>query len=105
MKKFLLSMSAFFLAMQTFAQSEQTFNLVTSVDALNTTDKYLVALQPVMVGKVQYGLWAMGEAKESGKGFTGVEITPDITELPETFTTSTALTTVTLEEGDRKSVV
>lgn len=99
MKKFLLSMSACFLAMQTFAQSEQTFNLVTSVDALNTTDKYLVALQPVMVGKVQYGLWAMGEAKENGKGFTGVEITPDITELPETFTTSTALTTVTLEEG------
>ncbi len=69
--------------MQTFAQSEQTFNLVTSVDALNTTDKYLVA--PAAGdgrGKVQYGLWAMGEAKENGKGFTGVEITPDITELP-----------------------
>ncbi len=83
MKKFLLSMSACFLAMQTFAQSEQTFNLVTSVDALNTTDKYLVALQPVMVGKVQYGLWAMGEAKENGKGFTGVEITPDIRNFPK----------------------
>lgn len=92
-------MSACLLAMQSLAQTEQTFSLVTSQSELNTTDKYVIALQPTKVGKVQYGLYAMGEAKDNGNGFNGVEITPDITELPATFTTAEALTTVTLETG------
>lgn len=92
-------MSACLLAMQSLAQAEQTFSLVTSQSELNTTDKYVIALQPVKVGKIQYGLYAMGEARAKGKGFDGIEVKSDLTELPETFTTTETLTTVTIEEG------
>lgn len=92
-------MSACLLAMQSLAQTEQTFSLVTSQSELNTTDKYVIALQPAKSGAVQYGLYAMGNAKSNGKGFEGVEITPDITALPATFTTAESLTTISLVEG------
>lgn len=92
-------MSACLLAMQSLAQTQQTFSLVTSQSELNTTDKYVIALQPVKVGKIQYGLYAMGEARAKGKGFDGIEVKSDLTELPETFTTTETLTTVTIEEG------
>lgn len=92
-------MSACLLAMQTLAQTERTFSLVTDASALNTTDKYVIALQPAKSGAVQYGLYAMGTVKTNGKGFDGVEITPDITSLPSTFTTAESLTTISLVEG------
>ena len=92
-------MSACLLAMQSLAQTQQTFSLVTSQSELNSTDKYVIALQPTNSGAVQYGVYAMGPVKSNGKGFDGVAIDPELKELPSTFTTSEIVTTITLDVG------
>ncbi len=96
MKKLLLSLVSA-LTVCSMSAEGTTFTKVTSPAQLVDGAKYVILTNPKMVGKVQYGVFAMGEAKSTGKGFATVEIAPDVTSMENTYAIDeTSVTTFTL---------
>ena len=62
-----------------------TYSQVTASWMLQETGSYVLVSVPGKVGQVQYGPYVMTSAKSSGKGFDGVEIDEDATELQASY--------------------
>lgn len=94
MKKLLLSLVSA-LTVCSMSAEGTTFTKVTSSAQLVDGAKYVILTNPKKVGKVQYGVFAMGEAKSSG--FKTVEIAADVTSMENTYAIDeTLVTTFTL---------
>lgn len=99
MKKLLLSLGLAAFGLYAGAQ-ESTFTQITSTDQLVEGAEYVIVSCPKLVGKVQYGAFAMAAPKSNGSGFETYELSDNVTDIEESYTIDVEKITVLTLESD-----